>query len=296
MVAVMKRRSSGTINLLYVLPLLLVCAAYLVYPLCYTARIAFAEWNGIDRSLKNVGFANFVKLFTDDPVLPTILVNFVVFTVITIFCQCFFGLVFAALVNKVGAGASSLYKTIIFAPAVLTPVIIGNVFFRLFDPNVGLSATILRSLGLGGLVVPLLADPNTALLAVCAVQIWQWTGYSMLLYIAGMSLIPKDVYEAAWLDGARAPRVFFRITVPMLRSTTYMLAMVGTINALKQFDLVYTLTRGGPANATQFFSIYIYRNSFELFKQGYASAVAMVMFAISLVITVFYLRRYDAGR
>lgn len=294
MISKSKAGTAGAVNLLYVLPLLLVCAAYLVYPLAYTARISLTEWNGIDPTMKDIGLANFARLF-EDPVLLRILFNFAVFSVSTIFCQCFFGLLLAAIANSVVVG-SSLYKTIVFAPAVLTPVIIGNVFFRLFDPNVGLSATILKSLGLGELVIPLLAQPGTALMSVCGVQIWQWTGYSMLLYVAGMSLIPKDVYEAAWLDGARPARVFFRITAPMLRGTTYMLAMVGSINALKQFDLVYTLTRGGPANTTQFFSIYIYRNSFELFKQGYASAISIVMFAISLAITVVYLRRYDSGR
>ncbi len=282
------------INLFYIAPLLAFSLVYLVYPILMTLWTSLFEWNGLDPTMEFIGFANFQRFLTADPMLTTIISNFLVFTILTVGFQCLFGAVLAELLRHIKRFGHT-FKTVIFAPAVLTPVIIGNVFYRIFDPNIGLLADCLRALGLENLIVPVLADPGLALLTCAFVNIWQWTGYSMLLYVAGMALISDEIYEAADVDGASALTVFFKITLPSLRGTHFFLVTVGVINSLKQFDLIYTLTRGGPANSTQSFSIYIFSNSMELYEQGYAAAVSTVMFFIALAITIVFVRSYDKG-
>ena len=145
------------------------------------------------------------------------------------------------------------------------------------------------------LAQPWLALPNLALMWIIIINIWQWTGYSMLMYYANMLNIPSDIYEAATIDGASAKAQFFRITLPLLRSTHFTLFVMGALGSLKCFDLPYVLTKGGPNYATEFFSTYIYKQSFDLFNQGMASTVVVFMFAIAMVITLVQLRLYYRG-
>ena len=148
----------------------------------------------------------------------------------------------------------------------------------------------LRFLGLDILAKQWLADPRYALACMIAINIWQWTGYSMLMYYVNMLNISQDIYEAASIDGANAFQQFIRITLPMLRSTHFTLFVMGTLGSLKCFDLPYILTDGGPVHSTEFFSTYIHKKSFEFFDQGGASALAVIMLMIAMLITLIQMR------
>ena len=275
---------------LFILPIVLLFSIFIVYPICYNFYISFYDWNGINIEKTFVGFENYVTVF-HDPVVLKVLKNFVVFALFTIIIQAFLGLVFANFfIRKLRL--SSFYRIILYMPVIATPAIIGNVFSKIFETNRGYLNVFLRFLHLDGLCQQWLADPKWALFCVICVNIWQWTGYSMLMYYANMLNIPQDLYEAAVIDGAGQIQQFTKITFPLLRGTHYTLFIMGMLGSLKCFDLPYVLTKGGPNYATEFFSTYIYRQSFNLFKQGLGSTIVVVMFLIAMIITLIQLKFY----
>jgi raffinose/stachyose/melibiose transport system permease protein len=264
---------------------------FIVYPVFFNLFISFHEWNGIDLERMFIGFFNYRKLFTD-PILLIILRNFIIFAGLTISIQALLGMIFAAYFFR-GLRLSGLYRTLIYLPVVATPAIIGSIFSKILETNLGDLNTLLRSAGLGFLAQQWLALPRWALVSITGINIWQWTGYSMLVYYANMLNIPEEVYEAATIDGAGQVQQFFRISFPMLRGAHFTLVILGTLGSLKCFDLPYILTKGGPNHATEFFSTYIYQKSFELFDQGGSSALVILMFLIALVITAVQMKLYN---
>lgn len=281
-------------GLVYIAPIVLFVVVYMVYPVVFNFKASLFDWNGFAPDMTFIGLQNYRILFRD-PILAVILKNFLIFGAVTIALQAFFGLMLAVILEKKFFGRD-LIKAIIFMPAILSAVVIGNVFFRILEPNVGMLNTFLRSVGLGVFAQQWLGSEKDALWLLIAVQVWQWTGYSMTMYYAGLKAIPNELYEAAKIDGAGWWSTLFRITIPMLRSTTYGLTILGAIGVVKQFDLVWTMTKGGPANSTQFFSTYIYEVTFNQFKQGYACALAVLVFLIALIITVIQLILYNRNQ
>lgn len=283
-------RKNSAINYLYIAPMLLLFAAFIIYPVIYNIRISFCEWNGVSREMTAVGLRNYREL-AGDPIVARILRNFLAFSLTTIVIQAMLGMFFASLMRG-GLKFSGLYRTLIYLPIVATPTIVGSVFSKILETNKGYLNVMLRGIGLDGLAMPWLARPGTALMWIIIVNIWQWTGYSMLVYYTGMLNMPSEVYEAADIDGANRVQRFFRVTFPMLRSTRFTVFIMGMIGSLKTFDIPYVLTSGGPNHATEFFSTCINRLSFVTFSQGKASAVVIVMLLIAMAITAIQLRIY----
>lgn len=281
-------KNSKRTGLLCTLPLVLFVLVYMVYPIIYNLRISFFDWNGIDPERTFVGLKNFSTLL-HDKVFCTVLKNFVLFAVFTVGIQAFLGFLLADMFQAHFRG-NGLARTILFMPAILSSIIIGQVFYRLLDPNIGYLRGILSAFGLSA---PL-SKPSLAFGVIIFVNIWQWTGYSMTLYYGAMAGISTEYYEAAKIDGASHFQILRKITLPLTRGTTYNLTIIGVIGALKQYDLVAALTNGGPANATQTFASYLYEAAFTNYKQGYASAIAVIMFLIAGIITAFQLRLYNS--
>lgn len=276
-------KKNNLAGFLFIAPLSLLFAVFIIYPIIYNFILSFYEWNGISKLKAFTGFSNYAGLF-QDPVLVKILRNFVIFAAATILIQAFFGLIFASLfVQKIRL--TGFYRTIIYIPVIATPAIVGSIFSKILETNRGNLNEALRFLGLDFMAQQWLADPKWALACIVFVNIWQWTGYSMLMYYTNMLNIPQDIYEAATIDGAGQLQRFFRITLPLLRSTHFTLFVMGALGSLKCFDLPYILTKGGPNSATEFFSTYIYKKSFDLFDQGGSSALVIVMFLIAMLIT-----------
>lgn len=280
-------KNSKKIGFLCILPLMLFVIVYMVYPILYNVRISLYDWNGIDKDMAFIGLGNFTGIFKDK-VFRIVLKNFLLFAVFTVVIQAVLGFLLADLFQKKFFGRD-VTKTVLFMPAILSSIIIGQVFYRLLDPNIGYLKNILSAFGISA---PL-SNPKLAIWAIIVVNIWQWTGYSMTLYFGAMSGISEDLYEAARIDGATHFQILRKITLPLVRGTTYNLTIVGVIGALKQYDLVASLTGGGPANATQTFATYLYEAAFTNYKQGYASAIAVVMFIVAGVITAIQLRLYN---
>jgi len=275
---------------LFILPIVILFLTFIIYPLVYNFLISLYKWNGVSKSKDFVGIKNYF-LFLTNPVFYRILKNFLIFGLSTILVQAFFGLVFASLILR-RLPLSNMYRVIFYIPVIATPAIVGNIFSKILETNRGYLNETLRALHLDFLTQQWLADPKWALACITVINIWQWTGYSMLLYYANMLNIPSEIYEAATIDGAGETRQFFRITFPLLRSSHFSLFVLGALGALKCFDLPYVLTKGGPNYATEFFSTYIYKKSFDLFQQGQSSAIVMVMFVLAVVITAAQMKLY----
>ena len=284
-------KKNNLAGLMFVAPLVVLFLVMNVYPIVFNIVISGTDWNGIAKSWNVIGLQNYIKLM-DNPVMPRVLRNFAVFGIGTILTQAALGVLLASFFAR-GVKGAGIYRTVFYVPVIATATIVGNIFSKILETNRGYLNEMFRAVGLNGLAHPWLAEPNLALLWIILINIWQWTGYSMLMYYANMLNIPRDVYEAATIDGASARQQFFRITLPLLRSTHFTLFVLGALGSLKCFDLPYVLTKGGPNYATEFFSTYINKQSFELFDQGMSSAIVVVMLALAMLITLLQLRLYS---
>jgi raffinose/stachyose/melibiose transport system permease protein len=281
-------KNSARIGFLFVIPLVLFIVIFMVYPVCYNAVISFYRWNGIAKTKTFIGIKNYLKLFKD-PVFGITVKNFLLFAFFTVSVQAIIGLLLATMFRIKYTGRD-ITKAVIFMPAMLSSIIIGTIFYKLLDPNIGYLRGILEVLK----IKAPLANPHLAIWVIIFVNIWQWTGYSMTLYYGSIISLPQELFEVAELDGVNKFMLLTKIIIPLVRGTTYNLTIIGVIGALKQYDLVAALTNGGPANATQTFTTYLYRTAFTDYRQGYASAVAMIMFLIALFLTIVQLKMYNS--
>lgn len=275
---------------IFILPILLLFAVFIVYPILYNIYVSFFDWNGIDINRTFVGLQNYYALMKD-PVIPKTIFNFLILALFTTAIQAILGILFAAMFYR-RIPLQGFYRIMFYLPVIATPTIVGDLFSKIFETNRGYLNLCLRALNMDYLCQQWLASSKTAIICIVFVNIWQWTGYSMLMYYSNMLAIPEDLYESAEIDGASVIQRFRYITVPILRKTHFTLVILGILGALKCFDLPYVLTRGGPAHATETLSTYIYMQSFSLFKQGKASTIAVLMLLIALILTLIQLRMY----
>jgi raffinose/stachyose/melibiose transport system permease protein len=200
--------------------------------------------------------------------------------------QVGFALVLAAILESpaISQRLSTFFRVSFFIPSILPVTVIGLLWQILYEPGIGLINQALTAAGLGGLAHAWLGEEATALPSVVAVSQWQWTGYITVLFVVAIRAIPRELYEAADIDGAGPWKKFWVITVPGVSETTVLLALMTIFGAIKVFDIVWVMTAGGPNNASQVMATYMYRSAFQIDRVGYASAVAVVMFALSSVV------------
>lgn len=273
---------------LFILPALLFFALFVAYPILYILRASLLDWDGISTGAW-VGLDNYRRLFTGDPIFVKTLRNAALWIVFTIFPQMFIGFALAVLLNGPIVGRS-IYRAIFYLPAIVSPIVIGIIWQRIYNPFGGLLSDLARSSGLPWLAQPYLADPGTATIATIAVNVWQWAGFSMLLYLAGMQGLPNEVLEAATIDGANGLQRLRQIVWPMLRPVHLTLILLGLIGALQTFGLVFVLTKGGPNNASQTMPTYIFQQAFQLSSMGYGAAISVVLLLIALLASLGQMR------
>ena len=284
----LRRRLRPFFNFLYILPALALFAVFVLYPIFYIFQASLLDWNGFSQG-KFVGLDNYVKLFTNDRAFALSIRNSVYWIFLTIFPQMFLGFFLALLLNS-DVWGRNIYRAIFYMPAIISSVVIGIVWRRIYTPFGGLLSDVAALTGLDFLAQPFLADTSIAIFAVIAVNVWQWTGWSTLLYLAGLQGIDQDMLDAGDVDGVtRWQRVRY-ILWPSLNHVHSTLILLGVIGALQTFALVYVMTDGGPNNATQMLPTYIFRNAFALSSIGYASAVAVVLLVMALVLSILQMR------
>jgi len=277
------QRMESLAGFLFVGPMLVGVTVMVLLPILAALYLSFTEWSMITgiEGIKWVGTENFDKLFQDTKFLKG-LKNNAIF-LLTVPAYLAISLVLAVLINKF-VYFKGFFKVIYFLPYISSVVAVATVWRVLFHPSMGPVNQFLTSIGVDD-PPKWIADPNYALVSVMMISVWISIGYNMIVYMAGLQSIPRDLYEAADIDGANGFVRFFRITLPMLSPTTFFLLITGIIYTFKVFDLIAVLTQGGPAGSTNVIVYYLYDTAFINLKIGYASAQAMFLFACVLAIT-----------
>ncbi|GFG75825.1 carbohydrate ABC transporter permease [Mycobacterium botniense] len=273
---------------LFIAPNLAAVAVFMLFPLGFSLYMSFQEWD-LFRPARFVGLANFHNLFTADPLFPIAMRNTVVFTIGTIVPTVVISLVVAGVLNRKVKGIG-IFRTIVFLPLAVSSVVMAVVWQFVFNTDNGLLNIMLGWIGIRP--IPWLIDPKWAMVSLCLVSVWRSVPFATVVLLAAMQGVPESLYEAAKIDGAGEIRRFVFITVPLIRGALSFVVVISIIHAFQAFDLVYVLTgrNGGPETGTYVLGIMLFQNAFAFLEFGYASALAWVMFAILLVLTVLQLR------
>ena len=261
---------------LYVVPALAFAVVFLFYPVIYDVVSSFATGTGI-------GFGNFTSLF-HDRVFGIAIGNSILWVIITTSVQMFLGFTLAYLLENYLRRFGAVLRTVLFLPMAVTPTVSAIVFTNIYAPQYGLLYGVFRSFGFGNASPALLGDPRTATFAIMVVNAWQWLGFYVLMYSVGMSGLSRDVLAAADVDGALGWKRIRLIVVPMLKSSHWSLLILGSIQALQQFPLIYLMTEGGPANSSQVLATYLFQKGFAENQMNYASAISVVLLLLALTL------------
>lgn len=257
---------------------------FLVAPIAGVVVISFFDWN-LMGAPRFVGLANYREMTGDSEVWRSMR-NTVYYVLLNIPAQTVLALLLAMAMNRKLRGLK-VFRVLFVLPWMAMPVALGIVWSWAFDPQHGVVNQFLALFGVDG--PAWLSSTGWAMPVLASVNIWQYTGYTMLFLLAGLQAIPESLYEAADLDGAGPVQRFFRITLPLLRPSMFFVLVTNTIGSFQMFDTVYVMTQGGPGGSTDTMNYHIYQQAFQLFRTGYASALAMLLFAVILLVTAVQL-------
>jgi ABC-type sugar transport system permease subunit len=276
------------------LPALVLLAVFVVAPVLYGLYQSLLRWSGFEPPVF-IGFDNYARLWERDRIFRHALANNVIFAISVVVGKNVLGLFLALLLNQRLWG-STFFRPALFLPVTMSFVVVGLLWSWIYNPTFGLLDAGLRAIGLEALSRPWLSDPSTALWAIIAVDIWKWTGFHMVLYLAGLQTIPRDLYEAATIDGAGRWRQLLDVTLPMLAPVTFVNVLLALNGAfVRNFDLVYVMTGGGPNHQTEVVLTHMVAEAFRQGNLGYSAAMGYVLFAIVAVISAVYIRMARAG-
>ena len=273
---------------LFILPSAIALAVFTIWPIIQALWISLHDWSFLTDVQTFVGAANYAELVGDDRFWNALRVT-AVYTVASVPLQVALALAVALGLNEALRGRG-LLRAAYFFPVISSLAIMAIVWSFLLDPNVGTIGGWMRELGLRR--VAFLREPALALPAVIVVGVWKNLGFSMVILLAGLQGIPREHYEAASIDGADRWRRFRHITVPGLRHTLLFVVVISVIASLQAFDQIYVMTRGGPLFATESLVTYMFYQGFDLFRMGYASSIATVLFLLILAISAVQLRLF----
>jgi len=266
----------------YIAPAFLVLILILIYPLGYSLWLSFHQWTlrTFKQGVPWVGFQNYSQLFTSPEFFNSLKITFT-FVILAIAIEFILGMGLALLLNH-DLRAKGLIRSFILLPMMCTNVVIGLTWRLLYNYEFGIINYYLNQLGFHS--VEWLSSPKMALTSVIIVDVWNTTSFVALMLLAGLQSLPEEPFEAARIDGANAIQTFFYLTLPLLRQTILVALLWRFIDTFRIFDVVYLLTAGGPARATETVSIYVYRYGFQSFNLGFASAASFIMIVIMLVL------------
>lgn len=265
---------------IFVLPALLLFALVVILPIIYSGYYSTLQWDGIgDRTF--IGIKNYITLFGSSGFLKAIK-NSILLAGLSVFIQIPIALLLALVLAK-GVKGEGFFRTIYFVPVILSTVVIGQLWMKIYHPSLGLMNTVLADIGLEHLVSNWLGDMRTSLGSVFVVIVWQYVGYHMLLLYASAKSIPADIYEAAKVDGASALRTAFQITIPLIKPMLKVCITFAIIGSLKSFDLIYILTNGGPVHSSEVPSTIMFNTIFHKYMYGYGSSMAIFIILECLV-------------
>jgi raffinose/stachyose/melibiose transport system permease protein len=266
-------------------PAFAIYAFLYLYPSLSNVYYSFQRWDGVTKP-EFIGLHNFTYLATNDDLFMKVLGNNFRFSFIVVIFQTLLALLFATFLLK-NTKTSIALRIVFFFPTILSSVSVGLIWNFLYDPNFGFINAMLKSVGIPGL--NWLGDTRYSLYAIALTQVWFHTGQMVVIYVAGLQQIPQELYEAAEVDGASRWQQFKNITWPMALPTTAVVVAYTTIQTFRAFDLVYSMTQGGPLNSSDMLVTLIYNTAFSSYKWGYASAQSIILVLVVLLLT--YLQR-----
>jgi multiple sugar transport system permease protein len=274
---------------LFILPNFLGVFFFVLLPLLFSFMLIFADWDYLKgfSGLSFAGFGNIRRLLNDDYLRHALINNFI-FALVTVPSAMVIGLVVAVVLNR-HVYAKGLLRTLFFLPYVSSLVAISVVWSVLYNAQNGPINALLRSWGIDN-PPGWLGSTSWALPAIIIMVVWTYIGYTMVLYMAGLQGVPKDLYEASSIDGAAGIRQFFSITVPMLKPTSFLIAVTLIISTFQVFAVVNVMTQGGPVNSTMVIAYHVYLTAFQNYKMGYAAAMSWVLFIIIFAVTLIQWR------
>lgn len=270
--------------LFFLFPALIFFVLIVLLPIFISGYYSTLDWDGLKKPVF-VGLQNYIDLFTSSTSsFVQSIKNSLYFVIVSVFIQLPISL-FLALVLANGVKGEKFFLNVFFIPVIISTVVIGQLWMKIYNPDYGLLNSFLKSIGLGSMAKTWLADPTTALGASFVPTLWQYVGYHMLLMYAAIKSIPTDIYEAAKLDGASGVKMAFKITIPLIKPMLKVCVTFSVIGALKIFDLVYVLTNGGPNHASEVPSTLLVNNIFVRGMYGYGSAIAIFIIIECLILT-----------
>ncbi|MGV8852576.1 MAG: carbohydrate ABC transporter permease [Rhodoglobus sp.] len=276
-------------NFAWVLPALLMLGVFVYLPLVQNIGFSTIKWDIYSGSEEFIGFANYIKLAAD-PIFWHALGNNILYAGISIVFQVFGAIVLAAMIESIrSARWRQSLRAIYFVPSAISLTVAGLLFYFIYEPNLGMLNAVLDAVGLSSWAQPWLGQESTAMLGIIAMSQWQGFGYSTLLFAVAIQRIPTELHEAASIDGVGPIRRFFSITLPLVREMTGLMLIVTISGAFQVFNEVMVMTSGGPNNSTQVLTTWLYRSGFVRNDFGYAAAIAMVIFLVTLTIALVQL-------
>lgn len=280
----------------YLLPTIILMVLLLAIPIFMVISYAFYDNVIVNPTPKFVGLSNFKTLFADENFWVAIK-NTLIFVCISVVVHMFLGILFATLLNTkyLGNKTKAVFRTIFILPWVFTASVIAILWVMMLNPN-GVINYFLEILHISERHIEWLGSRKTALAAVTFINIWSGYPFYMISILAGLQGISDDLYEAAAIDGSNAPNTFFRITIPQLKPILVSLLMLDFIWTFQQFSLIWMTTGGGPINATETMSTYIYKWAFSKYKYSMASAASCVVLVFCIILAVFYVRQQQKAR
>ena len=262
---------------LFILPAVTGILIFIIIPIFFSFGLSFAKWDLLN-PIEFVGFDNYKEILTE-PLFGKILLQTVIFALATSIFGVIIPLILASILNRKIRG-SEFFKTAYFLPFITPMIVIGIIWQWIFDPNIGLLNKVLQ------IHVNWLYDPHWAMPALIIVSVWKLIGYNMIIFLASLSGISNSMFEAAKIDGATPIETFFYVTIPLLSPTIFFVVIITAVSSFQIFDLIYLMTQGGPLDSTNVLVYAIYKNAFEYFNAGKASAIAYVLFIIILILTL----------
>ncbi|MBU3645352.1 MAG: sugar ABC transporter permease [Candidatus Nanopelagicaceae bacterium] len=275
------------------LPAAILFGLFYFVPFIANLRYSLTKWDRITDP-EFVGIRNFVNLLTNDDLFYKVLGNNLRFTFLVVLFQTLFSLIFALFLVK-NTRANIALRTLFFFPTILSSVSVGMIWLFMYDPNFGAVNLFFTKLGLEGFALNWLGSEGSALYAIAFTQVWFHTGQMMVIYIAGLQQIPQELYESASMDGATRWQQFKHVTWPMSIPTTIVVMAYTTIQSFRAFDLIFSMTQGGPNNSSNIFAVLIYQTVFSELRIGYA-ATQSIFFIIVLVLVTVLQRKFLNSR
>ncbi len=275
---------------IFIAPGILLFTLILLVPICQAVYYSLCDWNALTKP-NFIGLGNYIKLFTNDDTMRTALKNSLFFMVFSAVTQQILGLLLAALLTNIKRGRN-FFKNVYYLPNVLSSAALGLLWSFLFNPRMGIN----QVLALFNVEGPLwLMDTKGFIIlpmwVIAFVAMWQYTGSTMMLYMAQITGISNSLYEASYIDGASKWQSFLHITLPLIKPMVATTLSLNCIGSLKFFDLVYNMTQGGPNHRSDVLATHLYNEGFQYFKYGYASAIGIVLLILCLIVT-FLVNRF----